>query len=72
MLRAVASNKQNALIRLGMERGGATQPLWQGVSLVIDEFSRAAHGEIIIHAILLANFQVTRKAQWHKQQTQHA
>ena len=68
----VASNKQNALIRLGMERGGAVQPMWQGVSLVVDEFTRSAFGEVIIHAILLANFAVTRKAQWHKQQTQHA
>ena len=68
----VASSKQNALIRLGMERGGAVQPMWQGVSLVVDEFTRAAFGEIIIHAILLANFQVTRKEQWHKQQTQHS
>ena len=69
---AVSGNKQNALIRLGMERGGATQPLWQGVSLVIDEFTRSAYGEIIFHAVLLANFAITRKAQWHKQQTQHA
>ena len=69
---AVASSKQNALVRLGMERGGATQPLWQGVSLVIDEYSRSAYGEVIVHAILLANFAITRKAQWHKQQTQHA
>ena len=68
----VSGNKQNALIRLGMERGGAVQPMWQGVSLVVDEFSRAAFGEIVVHAILLANFAITRKAQWHKQQTQHA
>ena len=27
---AVASSKQNALIRLGMERGAAVQPTWQG------------------------------------------
>ena len=69
---SVASNKQNALIRLGMERGGAIQPMWEGISLVVDEFSRATQGEIIVHAILLANFAITRKAQWHKQQTQHA
>ena len=68
----VASNKQNALIRLGMERGAAVQPMWQGVSLVVDEFTRAAYGEIIVHAILLANFAITRKAQWSKRQTQHA
>ena len=69
---SVSSNKQNALIRLGMERGAAVQPIWQGVSLVIDEFTRAAHGEIIVHAILLANFAITRTAQWSKRQTQHA
>ena len=69
---AVASNKQNALIRLGMERGAAVQPMWQGVSLIVDEFTRAAHGEIIVHAILLANFAITRTAQWSKRQTQHA
>ena len=68
----VSGNKQNALIRLGMERGAATQPLWQGVSLVVDEFTRAAYGEIIVHAVLLANFAITRKAQWFKNQTQHA
>ena len=69
---AVSGNKQNALCRLGMERGAAVQPMWQGVSLVVDEFTRAAYGEIIVHAVLLANFAITRKAQWFKQQTQHA
>ena len=42
------------------------QPMWQGVSLIVDEFTRSAFGEIIIHAILLANFAITRKAQWSK------
>ena len=69
---AVSGNKQNSLIRLGMERGAAVQPLWQGVSLVVDEFTRAAQGEIIVHAVLLANFVITRTAQFYKQQTQHA
>ena len=68
----VASNRQNCLIRLGMERGAAVQPIWQGVSLIVDEFTRAAYGEIIVHAVLLSNFAVTRKAQWSKRQTQHA
>ena len=69
---AVSGNKQNALIRLGMERGAAVQPMWQGVSLVVDEFTRAAYGEIIVHAVLLANFALTRAAQFHKQQVQTA
>ena len=69
---AVAANKQNSLIRLGMERGAAVQPMWNGASLIVDEISRAAFGELIIHVVLLANFAITRKAQWRKQQTQHA
>ena len=68
----VASNRQNALIRLGSERGAAIQPMWEGISLIVDEFTRAAFGEIIVHAVLLSNFSVTRKAQWSKRQTQHA
>ena len=68
----VASNRQNALIRLGSERGAAIQPMWEGVSLVVDEFTRAAFGEIVVHAVLLANFAITRKAQFSKRQTQHA
>ena len=67
----VSGNKQNSLIRLGMERGAAVQPMWQGVSILVDP-TRTSHGEVIIHAILLANFAITRKAQWFKQQTQHA
>ena len=69
---AVSGNKQNALIRLGLDRGAAVQPMWEGVSLIVDEFTRSAYGEIVVHAVLLANFAITRKSQWHKQQTQHA
>ena len=68
----VASSKQNCLIRLGMDRGAAVQPMWEGVSLIVDEFTRSAYGEIVVHAVLLANFAITRKAQWHKQQVQTA
>ena len=57
----VSGNKQNALIRLGMERGAATQPLWQGVSLVVDEYSRSAYGEIIVPC------RVARKLRNHAQ-----
>ena len=69
---AASGNKQNALIRLGMDRGAAVQPMWEGISLVVDEVTRATQGEIVIHAILLSNFQITRAAQFYKQQTQHA
>ena len=56
-----------------MERGacGSTDVAGR-FSLVVDEFTRAAYGEIIVHAVLLANFAVTRKTQFHKQQVQTA
>ena len=69
---AVASNKQNALIRLGMERGAAVQPTWEGVTIVVDPYSKASEGEVILHASILSNFQITRASQWSKRQTQHA
>ena len=69
---AVASTKQNALIRLGTDRGAAVQPMWEGISIVVDESSRLVQGEVVIHAILLSNFAITRAAQFYKQQTQHA
>ena len=67
---AISSKRANCVSRLGMERGAAVQPMWQGVSIVVDEFTRATQGEIIVHAILLANFAITRAAQFAKQQIQ--
>ena len=69
---SAVSNKQNALIRLGMERGAAVQPMWQGVSLIVDEVTRATQGEIVVTAVMLSNFAITRAAQFSKRQTQHA
>jgi len=59
---AVASKKQNVLIRLGMG-DDATLALWEsGVSLIRDEVTRAQQGEIVITGIQLANYAVSRKA----------
>ena len=69
---AVSGNKQNALIRLGMERGAAVQPMWQGITILVDPYSRSVQGEVVISAVLLSNFAITRSDQWRKQQTQHA
>ena len=66
----ISSKRQNTLMRLGMERGAATQPTWEGVSLIVDEFTRATQGEVVVHAVLLANFAITRSAQWYKRQIQ--
>ena len=66
----IASKRQNTLIRLGMERGAAVQPMWEGVTILSDPYSRSAQGEVVITAILLANFAITRAAQFYKQQIQ--
>ena len=44
--------------------------MWQGVSLIVDEFTRSTQGGIVVSAILLANFAITRAAQFAKQQIQ--
>ena len=53
----VASNKQNALIRLGMHDRAVLQVLWDGVTLIPDEITKAKTGEIAITAILLSRDQ---------------
>ena len=68
---AVASDKQNAVIRLGMRRDMVV-PLWEGVTLIPDEVTLAASGQIKITAVMLHAIQIVRKAGFHKQQTQHA
>ena len=67
----VASNKQNAVIRLGSRRD-AVAPIWEGVTLIPDEITKAAAGQIVVTAVMLHAVKILRKAGFHKQQTQHA
>ena len=66
-----ASSKQNAIIRLG-SRMDMTAPLWQGISILTDEITKAASGQIVVTAILLHAVKVLREDGFYKQQTQHA
>ena len=68
---AVASNKQNSVIRLGMRRD-MVAPLWEGVTLIPDEITLAATGQIKVTAVMLHAVKVLRAAGFYKQQTQHA
>ena len=68
---AVASNKQNSVIRLGMRRD-MVQPLWNGITVVVDEVTRSGKGEIEVTAVMLLATQIIRAAGFYKQQTQHA
>ena len=67
----VASNKQNAVVRRG-SRMDMVAPIWQGVQLIVDPYTQAKAGEIVITAVMLYAVKLLRAAGFHKQQTQHA
>ena len=66
----VSNKRQNTLMRLGMAPGAAVQPTWNAVSILVDPFSKAVQGEVVVHATVMANFAVLQSGQWHKQQVQ--
>ena len=66
-----ASNRQNALIRLGMRRD-MVAPIWEGITLIPDEVTKAGTGQIVITAVLLHAVKILRTAGFYKQQTQSA
>ena len=68
---AVSGNKQNSVIRLGMRRD-MVQPMWNGVTLIVDEVTLSGKGEIEVTADLAVSQRKLSapKAFW-KQQAQH-
>ena len=68
---AVASNKQNAVVRLGM-RKDMISPIWEGITLIPDEITKAANGQIVVTAIMLHAIKILRAGGFYKQQSQHA
>ena len=62
------SNKQNAVVRLGSRRD-MVQPIWSGVTIIVDEISGSGKGEIEITAVMLMNTKILRVAGFHKQQS---
>ena len=68
---AVASNKQNAVVRLGMRRD-MVAPIWEGVTLIPDEITQAGKGQIIITAVMMHAVKILRVGGFYKQETQHA
>ncbi len=66
-----SSNKQNAVIRLGMRRDYVA-PVWENVALIPDEVTKAANGQIVITAVMLHATKLLRADGFYKQQTQHA
>ena len=68
---AVASHKQNVIIRLGNRRD-CVAPVWEGITLIPDEISKAASGQIQVTAVMLHAVKILREAGFYKQQVQHA
>ena len=68
---AVASSKQNAVIRLGMRRD-MVAPIWNGIDIIYDEITKAANGQIVITAVMLYAVKLLRADGFYKQETQHA
>ena len=68
---AVANNKQNAIVRLGMRRD-MVQPTWRNVAFVLDELTGAKAGEVRVTAIMGMNTKILRAAGFRKQETKHA
>ena len=65
------SNKQNAVVRLGLRRD-MVQPVWGAVTIIVDEVTLSGKGEIEITAVLGMNTKILRADGFHKQQSQHA
>ena len=68
---AVANHKQNALIRLGTRRD-AVAPIWEGITLIPDEVTKAGTGQIVVTAVMLHAVRILRADGFYKQQLQHA
>ena len=68
---AVASNKQDAIVRRG-STADSVICLWDGVTILPDEITKAATGEIMISAVLMANWKILRSDGWARIETQHA
>ena len=62
---AVASTKQQAIVRLGGRRD-AVAGIWQGITIIPDEITRAKVGEIVITAVMLAAVKVLRAGGFYK------
>ena len=67
---AVASHKQNGIIRRGT-RADMVAPVWEGVTIIPDEVTKAKAGQIVITAVMLHAVKVLRTDGFYKQQTQH-
>ena len=67
----VNANKQNAIVRRGMRRD-MVAPIWEGITLIPDEITKAGSGQIVVTAVMLHAVKILRAAGFAKVETQHA
>ena len=46
------------------------QPMWNGVTIIVDEVTGSGKGEIEVTAVLLTNTKILRSSGFYKQQAQ--
>ena len=69
---APATNRQDAVIRRGMSTT-AVAPVWEGITIIPDEVTKAGQGQIVITAVMLFAMKVLRTgAGLVKQGTDHS
>ena len=68
---AIASNRQNVVIKRGMAMS-MVAPIWEGISIVPDEITKVAAGQVVITAIMLFANKLLRADDYYKQQIQTA
>lgn len=68
---AVAQKKQDVIIRRGSRRD-MVAPMWEGVTLIPDEVTKAGTGEIVITAVALSARKVIRAAGFARVATKHS
>ena len=69
---APATNRQDVVIRRGMSMT-VTAPVWSGITIIPDEITKAANGQVVITAVMLYAVKVLRTgAGLIKQGTDHS
>ena len=66
---AAANKKQNAIIRRGSRRD-MVAPVWEGITIIPDEVTKAANGQIKVTAVMLHAVKILRQDGFYKQQIQ--
>ena len=66
-----SNNRQNSIVRLGMRRD-MVAPIWEGITLIPDEITLAAKGQIKVTAVMLHAIKILRAAGFYKVGTQTA